>query len=769
MAVVTAVESKTGASLTAATIKSAVDDAPVFDSTAVTTATEDVAYSYSITASDPDSGASLTISATTLPVWLTLTDNGDGTAALAGTPANAQVGDHGVVLEVSDGSLTATQSFTITVSNTNDAPVAGNDTLTTAEDTPLTITVATDLLANDTDADGDSLTVTGFTQPANGTVVDNGDGTWTYTPAGNFNGTDSFTYTVSDGNGGTDTATVNLTVTAVNDAPTVAAVNLGSIAEDGSLLITQADLLTGSADVDLDGLSAVNLALTSGSGTLTDNGDGTWTFTPTADWNGAVSFIFDVFDGTAAVANTASLAVTAVSDAPVFGGVNTGALTEEGDPDADGLLEVSGTLTIADPDPGESNFQAGSVVGAYGSLTIDAVGNWTYAAANSQTAIQQLDTGESISEVLTVTAADGTTHNVTITINGAEDAPSIGGTFAGTVEKDGVLTVSGTLLIADADASDNPISFTDVAGTTGDNGYGNFVLIGGVWTYTLKNNHSAVQAMNAGDTLTDTHTFTATDGSTRVVTITIGVNAPAGPLPIVAGGVDHDREPEGGGETTAPRLERTYEPDEVLPAEDEGWSEEEFGTAHAPALKVTGIAPFGGQMPRYFIPTISWTAFDENGSRPDVNATGDGRHLQDLAKALTTGAREVLAPIFSAEAMNLELDRLQMQIDDYLMLKTEQGQVIIGTATGIGASVLVGYVIWALRGSSLLFGALSAMPMWRCFDPLPVLTGKNRKQEGEQENKTQPGLEDTEEKRVRELLDAGSMDDGTNPSPGGVS
>ena len=81
----------------------------------------------------------------------------------------------------------------------------------------MTITTATNLLGNDTDAEGDSLSITGFTQPANGTVVNNGNGTWTYTPNPTFSGVDSFTYTVNDGNGGTATATLNVTVNGVVD------------------------------------------------------------------------------------------------------------------------------------------------------------------------------------------------------------------------------------------------------------------------------------------------------------------------------------------------------------------------------------------------------------------------------------------------------------------------------------------------------------------------------------------------------------------------
>jgi hypothetical protein len=95
---------------------SADNDAPTFTSTPVTAATEDAAYIYSIATHDVDAGAILTVTAPTLPAWLTLIDHGDGTATLSGTPAHADIGDHSVVLQVTDGTETATQSFTITVS-----------------------------------------------------------------------------------------------------------------------------------------------------------------------------------------------------------------------------------------------------------------------------------------------------------------------------------------------------------------------------------------------------------------------------------------------------------------------------------------------------------------------------------------------------------------------------------------------------------------------------------------------------------------------------
>jgi VCBS repeat-containing protein len=196
-------------------------------------------------------------------------------------------------------------------------------------------------------------------------------------------------------------------------------------------------------------------------------------------------------------------------------------VTEDVDPDFDTLLETSGTLTIVDPDPGESSFQAATINGIYGDLTIDVAGNWAYSADNTQAAIQALGVGETLIDTLTVATFDGTTHDITITINGADDAPVIGGTSIGAVTEDGALTASDNLTITDVDTSDNPISFNNVIPTLGDNGYGNFEITGNTWSYTLNNGHASVQALDVGETLNDTFTYTATDSSTQVVIVTI--------------------------------------------------------------------------------------------------------------------------------------------------------------------------------------------------------------------------------------------------------
>ncbi|MCP4539295.1 MAG: hypothetical protein GY832_19335 [Chloroflexi bacterium] len=105
-----------------------VNDAPYFFGAAVTAVDEDSLYNYDINSNDIDTGAVLTITAPVSPTWLSLVDNGDGTANLIGTPVNADVGAHSVSLQVSDGISVATRAFSVTVSNTNDAPTFSSNT-----------------------------------------------------------------------------------------------------------------------------------------------------------------------------------------------------------------------------------------------------------------------------------------------------------------------------------------------------------------------------------------------------------------------------------------------------------------------------------------------------------------------------------------------------------------------------------------------------------------------------------------------------------------
>src|SRR5213594_548401 len=123
--------------------------------------------------------------------------------------------------QASDGATNSgVVTVTLTVNPVNDNTVAADDTYSTPEDTTLTV-IAPGLLANDSDVDGDPLTAVLLSGPAHGTLSLNTNGSFTYTPALNYNGPDSFTYKANDGSLESGEATVTITITLVNDAPVV--------------------------------------------------------------------------------------------------------------------------------------------------------------------------------------------------------------------------------------------------------------------------------------------------------------------------------------------------------------------------------------------------------------------------------------------------------------------------------------------------------------------------------------------------------------------
>jgi Ca2+-binding RTX toxin-like protein len=253
---------------------------------------------------------------------------------------------------------------TFKVAPVNDAPVAEDDEDTTDEDQPVTI----DVLGNDTDVDGDTVSLKEVGTPSNG-EAEIVDGKIVYTPNDDFNGTDTFSYTVTDGNGGTDTATVTVKVGAVNDAP-VAEDDEADVDEDSSVLI---NVLGNDTDPDSDPLFITEVG-TPANGTAEIEA-GQIRYEPNSDFNGTDTFTYTISDGNGGT-DTATVTVTidAVNDAPVA--VDDEETTEEdqavtidvigndSDPEGDPLTvtEVedpsNGTAEIVDnkilytPDPG---------------------------------------------------------------------------------------------------------------------------------------------------------------------------------------------------------------------------------------------------------------------------------------------------------------------------------------------------------------------------------------------------------------------------------
>jgi len=264
-------------------------------------------------------------------------------------------------LRLDDTVSEPTESFTLAVGgvaatgtiNDND-PIAVNDgPLSTDEDTPLT---AIKVLANDFDPDDDPLTVTSATSNQ-GTVAINPDGTLDFTPNQNFNGPATITYTITDGNGGTSSATVAINVNPVNDAP---------VANDASIITDEDTPINGSlpAATDVDGDEIIYaLGTAAAHGTVSIGADGTYTYTPNANYHGSDSFTYTVSDDQGGVNTyTVSVLVNPVNDAPIFGNTNrTANVSEEGLPngvpdttgsptDTTNAVIASGTFAISDID-----------------------------------------------------------------------------------------------------------------------------------------------------------------------------------------------------------------------------------------------------------------------------------------------------------------------------------------------------------------------------------------------------------------------------------
>lgn len=201
----------------------------------------------------------------------------------------------------------------------NTPPIAADDEYTVNEDTVLTVPAVQGLLANDSDSEGDTLTATLVTPPANGQFVLAADGGFTYTPNLNYNGTESFTYVASDGSASSNVATIIIIVEAVNDAPSI---TINPVVTDED---TPVDITFDIDDVDGDPVTVNVSDPPNGSVVQTATGVN---YTPDPDFNGTDSFTISISDGTVTVSKDVSITILAVNDPPVAenitGSVNAG-------------------------------------------------------------------------------------------------------------------------------------------------------------------------------------------------------------------------------------------------------------------------------------------------------------------------------------------------------------------------------------------------------------------------------------------------------------
>ena len=269
-------------------------------------------------------GNPLTIASVTSGTGGTVVLNGNGTVTF--TPNANFNGAANFTYTVSDGTTTSNAAtVTVNVAAVNDAPVANNDTLSATEDTAVTYTAA-QLLGNDTDVDGNPLTIASVTSGTGGTAVLNLDGTVTFTPNGNFNGAANFTYTVSDGTTTSNTATVTVNVAPVADTPiansssasgnedTPIAITVSGSDGDGPIQSFKLSTLPSNGLLYLDtGLTLLAVAGVDYAATADAR---TFYFVPQLDWFGTAVLSYTAKDSTNTVSNlaTGTIVVNAVDD-----------------------------------------------------------------------------------------------------------------------------------------------------------------------------------------------------------------------------------------------------------------------------------------------------------------------------------------------------------------------------------------------------------------------------------------------------------------------
>lgn len=435
------------------------------------------------------------------------------------TPAAGYFGADSFTYTLSDGNGgTDTGSVSITlneVSVPNTPPTAQNDSAVTNEDTAVTISV----LGNDSDANNDPLVVSILGNPASGSVVVNANNTITYTPNADYNGADSFTYQVNDGQGGTSSATVSLTVNSVNDAP---------LASDDSFSGTEDSVVTGNllvnngsgADSDSDGgtlsVTAGTFATANGSVTITANGD--FTYTPTANHNGADSFNYTLSDGQGGTdTGLVTLSLAAVNDAPiavddVFTGVQNTNITGN-------LLGNNGLGVDNDIEDDNLSVTAETITTAHGSVVISANGSFIYTPTAGYTGADSFnytvsdgnggsDTG-AVNITLSASVINGTNGNDTIT--GSANGDTIHGldgndTLYGEAGDDILYGDAGNDTLKGRDGNDSLYGGDGTDYLEGGNG--NDLLNGGNGVDTIKGSggidtYSYLTALEGGDIIQD--------------------------------------------------------------------------------------------------------------------------------------------------------------------------------------------------------------------------------------------------------------------------
>ncbi len=361
----------------------------------------------------------------------------------------------------SDGEADSnTATVTVNVSPVNDPPVAVDDAYSTDEDTPLTVSSpAAGVLANDTDPDvpPQTLTAVQVSTTSHGTLTFNADGTFTYNPQPNFNGTDTFTYRLSDGIAQSNPATVTITVAPVNDPP-VARNDSYFTNEDVPLTVPPPGVLLNDSDVD-NAVNTLSVTIVAPpiNGTLSGVASGGFTYTPNANFNGTDTFTYRLSDGQAQ-SNTAtvSIIVRPLNDPPV---ANDDAYTTDANTPL--IVAAPGVLGNDSDTDSPSLTATGASAASHGVVMLASDGSFIYTPASDYTG----------PDSFTYLASDGLVNSnpatVSITVRGKGNLPPVARCRDVVIDARNSCPASFTITAADvnngSDDPDDPIESLTLA------------------------------------------------------------------------------------------------------------------------------------------------------------------------------------------------------------------------------------------------------------------------------------------------------------------
>ncbi|MDW1575702.1 tandem-95 repeat protein [Vibrio sp. Vb2880] len=391
-----------------------------------------------------------------------LTDNGNGTYTFA--PNENFNGDVNFSFDVSDGTDTVSANIDVSVTPVDDAPVSGNLAYSVDEDGSIRLSQE-QLLSQASDVEGDALTASNLSVDGNATVTQNDDGSFTITPDADFNGDIDISFDISDGTN-TVQATADLTVNPINDLP-VPQDQQFSVEEDGTLIFTDADLLTGATDIEGDNLTVEGVSYDGGDGILTDNGNGTYTFAPNENFNGDVNFSFDVSDGTDTVSANIDVSVTPVDDAPVSDNLAYSV-------DEDGSIRLSQEQLLSQASDVEGDALTASNLSVDGNATVTQNDDGSFTITPDADFNGDIDISFDISDGTNTVQA-----TADLTVNPINDLP-VPQDQQFSVEEDGTLQFTDADLLAGAtdiegdDLSVTGISYEGTDGVLTDNGDGTY-------------------------------------------------------------------------------------------------------------------------------------------------------------------------------------------------------------------------------------------------------------------------------------------------------